>query len=298
MLAFKLFCIVVDYNILLLKTKITFFDNSLEYWDYFDYIMIMRKNRILIILFVFLSVFALASCNSEGSTFITTETQTPDVNYITVTGKGVAKGSPDVVKFRISVDEIAPTTSEALNRANQKVTRIYEVLEKYSVKKSDTKTSSLSIGPRKKYDYDQRQDVLLGQGVSETISVRIENTKDGNEARLGYIIDELSAIEAIQINNIEFSVKDEESLYKSARKIAVEKALEKINDFAESAGVTVTEIKTITEGNDSTPYFTNTPRMLYKEATAMDTSFATTSIVSGEFGVSTTVSIVAAFENN
>lgn len=257
-----------------------------------------KKNFFITVLLVLsVAMLVFSSCNKDGgSIVVNTEKEIKDVNYITVTGKGVAKGNPDVATFRVAVDEIAPSTSEALNNANQKVAQIYEVLEKYGVKRSDTKTSSLSIGPRSKYDYERKEDVLLGQAVSESISVRIENFSSEDDKKLGSIIDDLGKITGIQINAINFSVKDEESLYKDARKLAVKKALEKIEDYASEAGVTIKEIKTITEGNDATPYFSNA-RVMYKtEAVAMDASYAGTSIVSGEFEVSSTVSVVASFE--
>lgn len=264
-----------------------------------------RKNKtILVSIFLVLVIFA-SSCGakdeSETETAATPQvvnytieasSKTPSENIISVVGVGTAKARPDLISFRVSVDEVAPTTSEALTNANQKINAIYSVLTNNDVKKENAVTSSISIGPRTKYNVDTRSEDLIGQAVSETILVTIDGTPEENEEKLAKVLDELGLISGIKINSINFSVKDQDELYREARKKATFNALSKADDYASGLGITVKEIKSITEGSSDSPYRDGNGIVMFAAAKAYDES-ASSIIVSGDYEVSVKVTLVA-----
>lgn len=263
-----------------------------------------RKHKIIIagILFTLLFVSSCSVKTSDASAMaanpqvvnytIEADSKTPVQNTISVVGIGSAKARPDLISFRIGIDEVAETTSDALLNANKKINSIYSVLEKNGVKKENAVTSSITIGPRTKYNSETRTDELVGQAVSQTVLVTIEGAASDNEERLANIIDELGLISGIKINSINFSVKDTESLYREARKKATFNALSKADDYASGLGITVKEIKSITEGSSETPYPYVNDRVMFAASKVQDESYSSV-ISSGEFEVSVKVTLVA-----
>ena len=264
----------------------------------------MAKKYMTIIASVMFAALFISSCSLKQTGTSDTSASPQVVNYtveaktdnsvqniISVVGTGSAKARPDLISFRIGIEEIAETTSAALSEANRKLNAIYTVLEKHNIAKENAVTSSITIGPRTKYNSETRTDELIGQAVSETVVVSIEGIASDNEVRLANIIDELGLISGIRINSISFSVKDKESLYREARKNATFNALAKADDYASGLGITVKEIKSITEGSIETPYPYVNDRIMYA-AKATDESYSSI-ISSGEYEVSVKVTLVA-----
>lgn len=241
--------------------------------------------------FLAISLVATSLVFAKGTFNITEETGMSK-NYITVTGQGVAKALPDCVTFSVSIDEVADSTSEALSNANAKVREVYTALEKNGIPTRDAETSSISIAPR--YEWKDSNKVLKGQGVNQSITVRIDNYSKNDDNKLGAVIDDLGKITGIQIGSIQFAIKDKSELYREARRLAVRNAMDKVNDFAGEAGLTVKQINTISEGTNAAAVYNNA-RFYAVESKAManDESYVGTSIVSGDVEVTVYVTLSA-----
>lgn len=246
-----------------------------------------KKISVFLVLSLVVASFAFA----KGTVNVTKEAEEVK-NYITVTGEGVAKASPDCVTFSVSIDEVADSTSEALSNANAKVREVYAALEKNGIPTRDAETSSISIAPR--YEWKDSNRVLKGQGVNQSITVRIDNYSKSDDNKLGTVIDDLGKISGIQIGSIQFAIKDKGDLYREARRLAVRNAMDKVDDFALEAGLKVKQITSITEGTGAAGIYNNA-RYFVAESKAManDESFVGTSIVSGDVEVTVYVTLSA-----
>lgn len=248
----------------------------------------MKNKKVLAVLVVL--ALALPSVFAKG-TINVNEAEQSVKNYITVTGTGVAKSSPDCVTFSVSIDEVADSTSEALSKANSKVKEVYTALEKNGIPSRDAETSSISIAPR--YEWQENQRVLKGQGVNQSITVRLNNYSKNDDNKLGAIIDDLGKITGIQLGSIQFMIKDKSALYKEARRLAVQNAMEKVDDFATEASLTVKNISSISEGTNSSSVFNSRVMYAKESAFANDESYVGTSIVSGDVEVTVYVTLSA-----
>lgn len=245
------------------------------------------KKAFVVLLIVLLVSMPLFARGSRDNTSVSTVSK----SYITVTGTGVAKSTPDSVSFSVSIDEIADSTSEALSLANAKVSEVYAALNKNGIPTRDAETSSISIAPR--YEWKDGERVLKGQGVNQSITVKINEYSKEDDNRLGAIIDDLGKISGIQIGSIQFMLKDKSALYKEARKLAVKNAMEKVEDFAAEANLTVKNISAISEGSSSNAVFNSRMYLAESKAMANDDSYVGTSIVSGDIEVTVFVTLSA-----
>ena len=112
-------------------------------------------------------------------------------------------------------------------------------------------------------------------------------------SKVGPLIDASLSAGANQLQGVTFSVKNNDSAYDQALKLAVEKAREKADVMAAAAGLKLGAIKTLTEGTDYgySPYV----NAKYAEAD-MGEGAVPTQVDTGMVTVSATVTVVFGLE--
>ena len=199
----------------------------------------MKKliKNISFIAFLAIICLAVSSCSTlSGNTAMESSTT------VSVSGTGIVYLKADIVTFSINVNETAPTTAEAQQLTNEKMTKILDILKTFGIKDDDISTTALNFNSE--YYWDNGKQIKTGEAVSQTVYVTMKELD-----QFPKLADELgSKLTGISFYNVNFDSTQKESAYSKARELAYEKALEKAELYAKSAGLTISRPITISEG--------------------------------------------------
>ena len=211
-------------------------------------------------------------------------------NTISVTGDGKVSAKPDMAILSFGFEETQPTSKAALDTVNQKITQAQKILKDNGIADSDITTTNLNISPE--YNYTEKVRRLTGQRASQTLEVKVKKIDD-KASKVVQIIDQLSAIDNVQINSVQFDIEDKTKLFSEARELAFQKAEQKAQELAKFSKVKLTKPVSI---SDST-YDVVSPvsNMSFKSLSA-DSSGGGTSVATGEMNISINLSILWGIE--
>ena len=239
----------------------------------------MKKNirNLTFITITAIIAFLLASCSTLTGT-------SRESTTVSVSGTGIVYLKADIVTFSINVDETAQTTAEAQQKTNEKMTRIFEILKAFDIKDDDISTTALNFSSE--YYWDNGRQIKTGESVSQTVYVTMKNLD-----QFPKLADELgSKLTGISFYNVNFDSTQKEEAYSKARELAYQKALEKAELYARSAGLEIDRPVSISEGYISYGS-ANYKRadMVYMEAAATASTYETqapTGLLSASIDVS------------
>ena len=185
--------------------------------------------KIIAIIVICLTIFG--SCYYASKNFNKAE------HSISVQWDGEVYVAPDTLILSFRVEETAPTTAEAQKNANEKIDKVKEIIKQYDVENADIKTTNINV--YEQYDWRDSGRVSLWYTASHSLEVKIRKANIENEWIASRIINEVSEIGGVLLNNISYDIYDKAPFYKEARKIAMEKAHQKASDLAEYGNVTL-----------------------------------------------------------
>ena len=209
-------------------------------------------------------------------------------NSISVSGEGKITAVPDIVRINAGVSEMADTTKEAQDKANEKLTKIIDILKEHDVPERNIQTSNLSFRP----EYDWKGDdgrKLIGQRVSQTLTIKIPGI-DKDAERVTNILDALGVINGLEMNSVNFDIEDKKDFFSQAREQAFEKALQKAEELAEFGDVTLGKPITISEG--TVQYRPMAYQNFAMKEMAMDAGMGGSSLPAGELDVTASVNVI------
>ena len=183
--------------------------------------------KVLAIIVICLTIFG--SCYYFSKNFNKAE------HSVSVQWNGEVYVTPDTLILSFRVEETASTTAEAQKNANEKIDKVKEIIKQYDVDSSDIKTTNVNV--YEQYDWTDSGRVPLWYTASHTLEVKIRKANIENEWIASRIINEVSEIGGVLLNNISYDIYDKAPFYKEARKIAMEKAYQKASDLAEYGNV-------------------------------------------------------------
>ncbi|MDL2213885.1 SIMPL domain-containing protein [Bacteroides sp. OttesenSCG-928-D19] len=233
------------------------------------------------LLVVFLGV---TSCNSKVQ-----EGQ----QSVSVSGIGTVLAQPDMVLMNVCFSHTASTTKEAKKAVEQTMQQILGILKAENVEDKFLKTISLNYDVE--YDYRNGRRVKLGQRAQQTIVVTVNDMVNTPE-RFSSILDKITAIDRVEVQNIQFDIENKTELFKQSRELAYQKAFDKARQYAELSGRKIGSVLTISEAVSrdimQTRAFQN--NMAFKEQ-ALSMSDAS-GVPTGEQGVSSEINVVFSLE--
>lgn len=210
---------------------------------------------------------------------------------ISVFGDGKVYAKPDMAEVSLSFSELAPTSREALDQVNQKIDEAIKVAKNNGISDNDISTTGLNVYTE--YDYSSSIRRVTGQRASQSLSVKIKNL-DAKATKAAKVIDDLSAINNVQLGGISFDVEDKTKFFSQARELAFNKAKQKATELAKLSGVKLVKPVSITDSTyDVTPrpYYSNVAEMKTLSAPSADSQLPT-----GEMGISINLSILWGIE--
>jgi uncharacterized protein YggE len=174
------------------------------------------------------------------------------VASITVSGEGEMTAIPDVAMITFTVRETAKTSPEAQKAAEAKVTKALDAIYKLGVDKKDVKTVSYNISPKYEtqggyctgYTCPPTKTVVVGQEVSETISVKVRKTDTTGE-----VLGAIGAANITEMTGPEYTVDDKTKIEADAKALAIKDAKVKAQATADALGVSLGAITQFSENN-------------------------------------------------
>jgi uncharacterized protein YggE len=223
--------------------------------------------------------------------FIGCDKEMKTQSTISVLGTGTVLVQPDMIQMSITLSNVAETTKEAQEEVSRMVRQSLAILKEASIEDRNISTASLTF--RSEYEYTTRR-ILIGQRAEQVIAFSIEDIGN-NDEKVSLIIDRLIQINGIELNQVNFSVKNNTEHFARSRELAFQKAVEKANQYAELANLKIVKVLSITD--ESSPQFSPAPRLsnvMYDAAEAAGSS--STALPSGELEITTRISVVFLLE--
>ncbi|MQF65628.1 DUF541 domain-containing protein [SAR202 cluster bacterium AC-647-P02_OGT_505m] len=199
---------------------------------------------------------------------------------ISVSGSGSISVEPDLAILNIGVEATGKTVSFARSEAASAMDSVVSSLKKEGILTKDIQTQQLTIYPR--YDYQTNKQVLIGYSVTNTARVKVRDL-----SKVGKIVDNAAASggDYVRINGISFNVEDTDQYMESLRKQAVQEAQIKAEEYADSAGVKLGSLRSLTEVGAQSPHM---PSAMDNQMRAMSVPMESP-ISGGELQITVTV---------
>jgi len=204
---------------------------------------------------------------------------------ISVTGVGSITTTPDIARVSVGVTADARTAREALTRNSEAMQEVLETLTEQGVAQTDIQTTSLLLFPSFENRTPGKPPTVVGFRAQNMVAVKIRDL-----ASLGQVLDQVSEAGGNLIQSIQFDRDDTGQLIDEARKAAVLDAREKAEIYAETAGISVGKVISISESGSRNPQ----PQMMARAGIeSMSTSVP---VAQGELELSASVNMVFLIE--
>jgi len=179
-------------------------------------------------------------------------------NTISVIGNGEIYVKPDLASTSFSVITESKTVGVASKNNVEKMNTIIANMKALGVEEKDLKTISFNIYPLYEWQTDLSSSVwprpenrvLVGYEVRQSLQVKIRDL-----TKVGEIIQVATDAGSNQINNLQFTIDDEEGVKKQARELAIEDAKTKAKDLSSQLGVRLVKIVNFSESSASPRYY-------------------------------------------
>lgn len=203
-----------------------------------------------------------------------------DATLVSVSAHGEASRAPDIATLSAGVVTQA-ADAQAATRANaEQMERVMAAVRRAGIAERDVQTSGVNVHPQYRHVRDEAP-TISGYQASNTVSIKVRDI-----ARLGQVMDALVASGANQVHGPGFDIDDREAVLDQARRAALEKAQARAKMYADTLGLRVRRIVSISEGGGMGP---PVPMMAMARA---DKAESTTPIAPGESTLGVNLDVV------
>ena len=163
---------------------------------------------------------------------------------LTVQGRGVVNATPDkaTVSFTVSSEDASATV--ALDSNNVAMKKFMKSLDTLGIQKKDIQTSDFNVGPKYSRIGNTDDYKLVGFTVSNQVTVTVKQFDT-----LSKLLEQSLRDGVTRVSGVTFGICEPEELANKARKAAVDDARKKADLYAESLGVRITGVKSLSEDN-------------------------------------------------
>jgi uncharacterized protein YggE len=194
-------------------------------------------------LFLFVPVLILALVLSACGTTAPAQPRT-----LVVSGNGTVSLTPDIAYVYIGVHTENADIAQALAENNTQAQAVVDALKGLGVAAEDIQTSSFNVYSSQKYDQLSGQQTGNTYSVDNTLYVTVRDLP-----HLGSLLNTVVSSGANNINSIQFDVADKTAALAQARQKAMENASSLAGELAQTAGVSLGEIQSISY-TEASPY--------------------------------------------
>jgi uncharacterized protein YggE len=172
------------------------------------------------------------------------------IPMINVSGEGKIKVTPDQAAISISVETKGSKAVEVKKENDTKIDAVLKYIKKMNIAKEDFQTQRVNLYPN--YDYEKKKSNYM---ATQTVIVLL---KDLN--KYDALMDGLVDLGINRIDNVEFKSSKMEALQSDARKLAMQNAKAKAEDFVFVLNQKVGKAMTISDNTQA--YYP--PRPMYE----------------------------------
>lgn len=158
---------------------------------------------------------------------------------ITVKGVGKVSASPDTIEISITISAIDKDYKTAVDSANRKLQALRSALKEVGFDTKQFKTEWFDV--HAEYQYQNNEKVFTGYSVNHALKLEFGMDKE----LLARTIDALSISDSDTDFNINFTVKDKETLTAQLIRSAAENARKNALILCEASGVTLGALQKI-----------------------------------------------------
>jgi uncharacterized protein YggE len=198
------------------------------------------KSKSLIVFAVLALALVLSACAPAGSA---------QARTLSVSGSGEAFLAPDIAYIYIGVHTENATAAEAVSENTSSTQALIQAIQEFGIDPKDIRTTNFSIYPMDRFD--PATGLPSGEktyAVDNTVYVTVREL-----ARLGDLLDTAVQAGANTVNSIQFDVADKDAALQQARAEALKDAQAQAQALAQSAGLSLGEIRSI-NFLDAQPY--------------------------------------------
>ncbi len=206
---------------------------------------------------------------------------------VTVNGQGTMKVAPDMAIATVAVQVTKDTAAEAAQENANIMEEVIEALEKAGITEEDIITSGYNLYAS--YDWVDGERILKGYQATNTIEFKTKELDD-----VGKYLDIAIKAGANSVNNIRFTVEDQEALKLELLELAVKNAITKADVLTRAANASRGKVVTITENSISGAFYRTADYNKVMEEVAMDG--ATTPIRADDIELSAYVTVAFAIQ--
>ena len=170
---------------------------------------------------------------------------------LSVSGNGTVSLSPDIAYIYVGVDTVDPDIAQAVNKNNIQAQALVDALKNMGVAPEDIQTSNFSVYSSPKTDPLTGQSTGYDYTVDNTVYITVRDL-----SKLGSLLNTVVGAGANNINSISFDVADKTAAMAQARQKAMDNAASLAGELAQTAGVQLGEILSISySDNTPSPYY-------------------------------------------
>jgi uncharacterized protein YggE len=163
------------------------------------------------------------------------------IPMINVSGEGKVKVVPDQAAISISVETKGVKATDVKKENDTKIDAVLKYIKKMNIAKEDFQTQRVNLYPN--YDYEKKKSNYM---ATQTVIVLL---KDLN--KYDSLMDGLVDLGINRIDNVEFKSSKMESLQTEARKLAIQNAKAKAEDFVSVLNQKVGKAMTISDNSQA-----------------------------------------------
>ncbi len=165
----------------------------------------------------------------------------PDATLLQVSAHGESHRAPDLALISAGVVTRNADANAAMRTNASRMAAVVAALKQAGVAERDIQTTSIGLQPQYNYSSGQAPKIT-GYEATNSVSVRLRDM-----ARIGDVLGALVAQGANQINGPTFDIDKPEAALDEARRAAMEQARARAELYAQSAGLKVRRIASISE---------------------------------------------------
>jgi hypothetical protein len=171
--------------------------------------------------------------------------QTVPPRTLNIAGNAEVHAVPDAALVSTGVVTEGETAAAALKANSAALAKVVEAIRSSGVESKDLQTSGLSLQartyrPEKPTANDRPR--IVGYTAANQVTLRVRDP-----AKLGDLLDKITAAGANRIDGIEFVVSNQEARLDEARRMAVADAKDKADLYARAAGFTLGKVMNLSE---------------------------------------------------
>ncbi len=219
----------------------------------------MESKPVSVVIVIMLGALLFFSIKEKPSTIAVTTSEGARLNTITVTGMSDLSVDPDQAIAYLSISTDGATAKEAQQKNNVVTEKVKDALRKNGVAKDDIEIETYYLNTKSHWNPVTGENLIDGYTQMHNLKVTVNDLSN-----LGAVIDEAVKAGVNNINNVMFdlSKKRKKEVNGEALGIAAIEAKGKAENLAESLGVRLGKLVSISEANYAiTPYYAEVSAM-------------------------------------